>query len=187
MAKVYVFLADGLEEVEAVTPIDVLRRAGNEVVTVSIMGRKWIRGSHMIYLEADRMLQEVKCEDGDLFVLPGGGEGTKNLGSDRELAQILQTAYVSGKHIAAICAAPSIFGRLGFLESRKATVYPGMEGTLTGADYQDVPVVTDGNVTTGHGPGAAIDFALELVRIMNGADAALQLKKQMVFQHHTIV
>ncbi|MGN0361564.1 MAG: DJ-1 family glyoxalase III [Bilifractor sp.] len=187
MAKVYVFLADGLEEVEAITPVDVLRRAGNEVITVSIMGRKWIRGSHKIYLEADRMLQEVKCEDGDLFVLPGGGEGTKNLGACRELIQILQAAYISGKHVAAICAAPSIFGKLGFLESREATVYPGMEDTLTGATYQDVPVVTDDNVTTGHGPGAAFDFAFELVRIMNGAEAAAQLKKQMVFQHDTIV
>ena len=187
MAKVYVFLADGLEEVEAMTPVDVLRRAGNEVITVSVMGRKWIRGSHKIYLEADRLIQEVKCEDGDLYVLPGGGEGTKNLAENHDLAQILNSAYISGSHIAAICAAPSIFGKMGFLESRKATVYPGMEDTLIGAEYQDVPVVTDDNVTTGHGPGAAFDFAFELVRILNGEDSARELKKQMVFQHETAV
>ena len=95
----------------------------------------------------------------------------------------LKEKYDAGKHVAAICAAPSIFGSLGFLEGRDATVYPGMEDTLTGAAPQDVPAVTDGNVTTGHGPGAAIEFALELVRVLGGEEAREEIRKQVVFQH----
>lgn len=187
MAKVYSFWADGLEEIEALTPVDVLRRAGNDVTTVSIMGRKVIHGSHGIDVTADQLFEETDFSGGDLFILPGGSAGTQHLGDYAPLRKLLTDSYNAGKHVAAICAAPSVFGSLGFVKGRKAVVYPGMEDTLTGAAPLDVPAVTDGNVTTGHGPGASMDFALELVRVLNGEQAARKLKKQMVFQHDSVV
>ncbi|MCR4652353.1 MAG: DJ-1/PfpI family protein [Eubacterium sp.] len=187
MAKVYSFFADGFEEVEALTPVDLLRRTGNEVVTVSIMGHTQIHGSHGILIEADRCFEETAFDDGDLFILPGGGEGTQNLAAYKPLTDLLKKVYGEGKRVAAICAAPSIFGTLGFVNGKNATVYPGMEATLTGATALDQPVVTDGNVTTGHGPGAAFDFSLELVRLLNGDSVAAKLKEQTVFQHHSVV
>ncbi|MEE8886290.1 MAG: DJ-1 family glyoxalase III [Eubacteriales bacterium] len=187
MAKVFSFWADGLEEVEALTPVDVLRRAGNDVTTVSIMGRKTIHGSHGIDVAADQLFEETDFSAGDLFILPGGGKGTQLLSEYEPLMKLLKEKYGAGKNVAAICAAPSIFGKLGIVQGRKAVVYPGMENTLTGADPQDVPAITDGNVTTGHGPGASFDFAFELVRLMNGEKAAKQLKEQMVFQHDSVI
>lgn len=183
MAKVYSFWADGLEEVEAITPVDVLRRAGNEVVTVSIMGRLEIHGAHGIEVKADTLFEDEDFSDGDLFVLPGGGEGTQNLGQFKPLLNLLKEKYDKDKRVAAICAAPSVLASLGLVKGRKAVIYPGMEQMLTGADVLDVPTVTDGNVTTGHGPGAAFDFALELVRVLNGEGKAAALKKQLVYQH----
>ena len=185
MAKIYEFWADGLEEVEAITPVDFLRRAGNDVTTVSIMGRKKILGSHNIYLAADALFEDLSFEDGDLFILPGGGVGTRHLADHPGLSTLLEQVYRQGKRVAAICAAPSIFGSHGFVKGRKATVYPGMEHTLSGAQYMDVAAVTDGTVTTGHGPGAAMEFALELVRLMNGEAAEDKLREQLVFQRGT--
>ena len=183
MAAVFVFFADGLEEIEALTQVDLLRRAGNAVTTVSIMGKREIRGAHDITVIADLLLEEADFRGGDLFILPGGGEGTQNLKACKPLGELLKEKYAAGKRIAAICAAPSILGGLGLLEGKRATVYPGMEETLDGAQYQDVPAVTDGLITTGHGPGAAMDFGLELVRLLNGEQAAAELKKQLVYQH----
>lgn len=182
MAKVFEFWADGLEEVEAVTPVDFLRRAGNDVTTVSIMGRRKILGSHQINLEADALFEETDFSDGDLFILPGGGEGTRNLAAHKGLEQLLRSENQLGKHIAAICAAPSVLGQLGFLQGKKATVYPGMEHLLLGAQPQDTAAVTDGTITTGHGPGAAMEFALELVRILNGEKEEARLRDQLVFR-----
>ena len=119
MAKVYEFLADGLEEVEAITPVDFLRRAGNDVTTVSVMGQKKILGSHKIYLAADAVFEELSFEDGDLFILPGGGLGTRNLSEHKGLRELLNRAYKDGKRVAAICAAPSVFGSLGFVNGKK--------------------------------------------------------------------
>lgn len=186
MAKAYVFFADGLEEVEAITPVDLLRRAGNEVVTVSIMGHKKIRGGHDIYLAADAVFEEVDFSDADLCVLPGGGEGTKNLANHAGVAKVLKEQYAKGKNIAAICAAPSVFGSLGFLQGKRAVVYPGMEETLTGAEVCDAASVTDGQIVTGHGPGAAMEFALALVKLLNGETVAENLRKQLVFQHEPL-
>ena len=183
MANVYSFLADGMEEVEALAPVDLLRRAGNPVTTVSVMGRTQIRGSHNILLEADVLFEKADFSDGDLFLLPGGGEGTRNLEEFAPLMKLLRKKYEEGKHIAAICAAPKILAALGMLEGKKATIYPGMEDQLGGAIPQDVPAVTDGLITTGHGVGAALDFGLELVRVLNGDGAAADMKRQIVFQH----
>ncbi len=184
MAKIYTFLADGFEEIEALTPIDLLRRADNEVVTVSIMGRRLVHASHGVNIEADTLFEEAgDFADGELFILPGGGVGTQNLGSCEPLLALIKEKYAAGVRVAAICAAPSIFGKLGFLKGKKAIVYPGMEDTLEGAEVTHVPVVTDGNVTTGRACGAAYDFALELIRLMNGAEMAEKIKKQTVYPY----
>ena len=183
MAKVFVFFADGMEEIEGLAQVDLLRRAGNEVVSVSIMGRNEICCTHNVCIRADALFHETDFSEGDLFVLPGGGEGTQNLGACGSLCDLLKEKHAAGKRIAAICAAPSVLAALGLLNGKKATVYPGMESQLDGAIYQDVPAVTDGLVTTGHGPGAAIDFGLELIRQINGEDKAAEIKKQLVYQH----
>lgn len=183
MAKVYVFFADGLEEVEALTPTDLLRRAGDDVTTVSIMGEKQITGGHDIKIKADICFEDVDCSDADLLILPGGGVGTENLEAHEALRALLIEHFNAGKHVAAICAAPRYFGALGFLSGKKAVVYPGLEDRLTGADVQQVPAVTDGNVTTGHGPGAATDFAFELIRVLHGEDEVRRIKEEFVYPY----
>lgn len=183
MAAVYLFMADGLEEVEALTQVDVLRRAGDHVTTVSIMDSKRILGAHDITIRADEKFEDVDFSDGDLFILPGGGAGTEHLENHEGLRKLLKKKYEEGKHLAAICAAPRYFGALGFLKGKKAVVYPGLEDRLTGADVQQVPTVTDGNITTGHGPGAAIDFAFELVRVLHGDEIVRQLKEEFVYPY----
>ena len=183
MANVFVFFANGMEEIEAITPVDLLRRAGNPVTTVSVTGEKMIRGAHGIMIEADAVFEKTDFDSGDLFILPGGGEGTQNLAAHAPLGALLTKMEKEGKHIAALCAAPSVLAKLGLLEGKKATIYPTVADELQGATYLDVPAITDGLITTGHGPGAALEFALELVRVMNGALAAEELKKQVVFQH----
>lgn len=182
MAKIYVFLADGCEEIEALTPVDLLRRAGHEVCTVSIMGRKQICGSHKIEITADALLEEIDCGSGDVFLLPGGMPGTKYLGDCGKLTALLLDKNQEGKRIAAICAAPSVLGKLGMLRGKKAVCYPGFEEQLAGAEVLEVPAVTDGNITTARGVGAAMDFALELVKNLDGEKAAGELASQVVYK-----
>ena len=168
MAKIYVFLADGCEEIEALTPVDLLRRAGEDVCTVSIMGRKEV---------TDETIEEGEFDDGDMLVLPGGMPGTLNLAGNETLAALIRSYDDQGKKLAAICAAPSILGVMGILKDKNAVCFPGFEEKLAGANVLDVPAVTDKNVTTGRGMGAATDFALELIRVLQGEDKA----KEIVF------
>ena len=183
MAKIYVFLADGCEEIEALTPVDLLRRSGDEVVTVSIMEKKTIVSAHGIKIKADAKYEKTDFSDGDVFFLPGGGVGTENLENHDPLRNLLLAKAGDGKHIAAICAAPRFLGALGLLQGRKAIVYPGLEERLIGADVTDVPAVTDGNITTGRGPGAAADFGFELVRVLHGEDAVRKLKTEFTYPY----
>ena len=176
MAKIYVFLADGCEEIEALTPVDLLRRAGNEVCTVSVMGRQTVCGSHGIAIGADAILEEASLADGDLFVLPGGMPGTKHLLENQTLAALLEQKYGEGKRLAAICAAPSILGEMDLLKGRTATCYPGFEDMLHGASHTLQGVVTDGNITTARGLGYALDLGLELVRLLLGSQHAAGLR-----------
>ena len=182
MAKVYSFFADGLEEIEALTPVDLLRRAGHEVKTVSIMKRSSIRGAHNIYMEADAIFEDTDFADGDLFILPGGGEGSQNLDAHEGVHALLKEKLAAGKRIAAICAAPMVFGHLGLLEGKQAVIYPGMEAELVGATPVDVPAVTDGAITMGRGPGASFDFALELIRVLDGEEKAEEIRAQVVYK-----
>ena len=184
MAKAFIFMADGCEEIEALTPVDLLRRAGVDVCTVSIMGRQTIEGAHKIKFEADVLFEEADFSDGEVFMLPGGMPGTTNLATYEPLIQLLKNKNNEGKHLAAICAAPAVvLGLNDFLRGRKAVCFPGMEEKLLGAEVLELPVVTDGNITTSRGMGTAIAYGLELVRILKGEEAASTLKSSIVYGH----
>lgn len=182
MSEVSLFLADGFEEIEGLTVVDILRRAGIEVEMVSIMGRKEIKGAHQICLNADVVMEEADFSQTKMLVLPGGMPGTLYLKEKETLRELLKQFNCEGKQIAAICAAPTVFGDLGLLEGKKAVCYPGMEEGLTGAEVSCEAVVTDGNITTSRGMGTAIDFALRLVGILRDELAAEKLAEQIVYK-----
>ena len=169
MAKVYAFLADGLEEVECLAVVDVLRRSGVEVTD-----RK-VTGSHGIELGTDALFEDVNPDVADVLFLPGGMPGTNNLKAHMGLRAAVECANKQGRRIAAICAAPSILGSMGLLKGRTATCYPGFEDQLTGVSYTSQGVVTDGNITTGRGLGFALDMGLELIRLLQGPQQAQKI------------
>ena len=135
MSKVFAFLADGLEEVECLAVVDVLRRAGAEVTLVSVTGSREITGSHHIHFQADALFDETAAEDADVLFLPGGMPGTNTLKAHEGLKNAICKANKQGRRIAAICAAPSILGEMGLLKGRTATCYPGFEDKLEGVSY----------------------------------------------------
>ena len=146
-----------------------------------ITGQKQINGAHKIIVEADRLFEETDFSDGDMLVLPGGMPGTLNLAGNETLAALIRSYDDQGKKLAAICAAPSILGVMGILKDKNAVCFPGFEEKLAGANVLDVPAVTDKNVTTGRGMGAATDFALELIRVLQGEDKAKEMAEKIVF------
>lgn len=182
MKKVCVFMADGFEEIEGLTVVDILRRAGIETETISVMGRKQISGSHKILVEADKLFEEAEIEEADMLVLPGGMPGTLNLKAHEGLREQILAFDRQGKYVAAICAAPSILSELGLLKGKKVCAYPSFEDELDCAEVLKVPAVTDGNVTTGRGMGAAIPFALKLTEILCGAEKAEEIRKSVVYE-----
>lgn len=181
MSKVYVFLADGFEEIEGLTVVDLLRRAKVETEMVSIMAAKQVKGSHGIEVTADSMFADNDYSDADILVLPGGMPGTLNLGNHEGLCDLLKKHYGEDKKIAAICAAPSVFGQLGFLNGRAATCYPGFESKLEGAIVCAAKVAVDGNVTTAKGMGAAIDFSLKLIEQLAGKETAAEISEGIIY------
>lgn len=183
MAKVYIFLAEGFEEVEALTTIDLLRRAGVEVVMTSIMDKKEVTGANNITVVAEKFFGDIDASDADMLILPGGQPGTTNLGNYKPLTDLLTDWNKAGKKLAAICAAPTVYGGLGFLEGKNATCYPGCEGMLTGAKTSTQRVVTDGNITTSRGIGTAISFSLELISILVSTDKASAVAEEIVYGH----
>ena len=182
MSKVYVFMADGTEEVEALTVVDLLRRAKVDVVTVSVMGRKQIISSHNIGIETDELYGESDYADGDMIVLPGGMPGTTHLKNHEELRKVLFAYKDAGKYLAAICAAPSVYGWNGMLEGKKATCYPGFEEELKGAVVTKEKVVTDGQFITSQGLGTAIDFSLELITLLVNKETADTIAKGIQYR-----
>lgn len=182
MGKVYVFLADGFEEIEGLTVVDLLRRAGADTVTVSINGTKTVCGSHKIKVGADITFEETDFADADLLVLPGGMPGTTHLAEHAGLTSLLKKTDAAEGGLAAICAAPTVFGDMGLLAGKKAVCYPGLEGRLAGAEVGTCSVVTDGHITTSRGMGTAIDFGLELVRRLFGQQKADDLAKSVVYR-----
>ena len=182
MSKAYVFMADGTEEVEALTVIDLLRRAGVNVVTVSVMQEKKIISSHNIGIEADELYGESDYMDGDMIVLPGGMPGTTHLKNHEELRKVLFAYKDAGKYLAAICAAPSVYGANGMLEGKKAICYPGFEEELKGAIVTGAGVVTDGQFITSKGLGTAIDFSLELITLLVNKETADNIAKAVQYR-----
>ncbi len=182
MSRIAMFLADGFEEIEGLTSVDMCRRAGIEVVTVSIMDDKLIKGSHGIRLFADEMFTAGGYGDFDMLVLPGGGLGTQNLEKHEGLAKELKEAADKGKYIAAICAAPRVLGNMGLLEGKQATCYPGNEKFLKGAEYHpELKALRDGKYITSRGMGAAIEFASEIIAALEGPDKAKEILTQIQF------
>ena len=180
MKKVFIFLADGFEEIEAIAPIDILRRAELDVVTVSISDSKTVTGAHGIKVEADQLFTETTFGENDYYVLPGGYDGMLNLSAHQGVNELLTKQHSEGKKLAAICASPSVLGKLGILEGKEAICYPGFEGKLTGAVISKKSVVEDGNVITGKGPGVAVQFALKIVESLKGKETASQVSDSLM-------
>lgn len=183
VSRVCVFLADGFEEIEGLTVVDILRRAGVETTMVSVTEERMVAGSHQIPIQADVCLKDADFAETEALVLPGGMPGTLHLGECKALAELLLQFHREGKKVAAICAAPSVLGELGILEGKKACCYPGFEERLTGASVVFDKVAVDGNVTTGRGMGTAIPFALALVEQLVSKEKAMELKKGIIYGH----
>ena len=179
--KAIIVLAEGFEEIEAVTPADILRRAGVAVELVGLEGME-VRGAHGIVFKTDRLLGEE--EEVDAVILPGGLPGAENLAASEKLAQVLRRQVKAGKLVAAICASPGlVLGWHGIMDGRRGTCYPGFEGHFgTGAEYVEEPVVLDDKVMTSRGPGTAFAFGLALARELAGAEAAERLRQGMVYE-----
>lgn len=182
MSKAYIFFANGTEEVEALTVVDILRRAGVEIKMVSTTGDIMVTSSHDVTIKMDMLLDEVD-ESADMLVLPGGIPGVPNLLSNQALCDIIyKYNELDGKYLAAICAAPTIYGKLGLLKGKKACCYPGMEDELIDAKVCTDSVSVDGRFITSRGLGTAIDFALTLTAILAGQEKADALATKIVYR-----
>lgn len=181
MAKVGIFMADGCEEIEALTVVDMLRRAGIEIEMISITGNEKINGAHGIRIISDIMKENADYKSYDGIILPGGMPGTLNLGND-EMVQRVIKKFSENKLIAAICAAPSVLGMAGLLKGKKATCYPSFEEKLLGATCVEDSVVTDGNVITSRGMGTAIDFSLAIIKYFLGEEKAQEMSKSIIYR-----
>ena len=179
MPKSLVFLATGFEEIETVTIVDVLRRAGVDV-TVAGLTPNTVEGKHGMKIVPDKHIDDTKVEDFDAIIVPGGNPGYKNLRKDPRVINMVKTAFDSGKLVAAICAAPAVLSDAGILKGKECTIYPGMENELEnggGKPKQDT-VVVDGNIITSRGPATALPFALKLAEKLAGKQAAEAVSKK---------
>ena len=181
MSKVYVFLADGFEEIEGLTVVDILRRAGIDISMISINGKKKVTGAHGIALDTDEDIVQCDLDKLDMLVLPGGMPGTMNLAACEKLTEALKKADQEKRGIAAICAAPSVLGACGILNGKKATCHPGFEEKLTGASVSYDNVVTDGNVITSRGMGTCIEFAGAIIAALKDKATADAVKEAIIY------
>ena len=177
---VYLFLANGFEEIEALCPLDLLRRAGVEVTTVGINGAETVMGAHGICVHADLPDTMYRDSKPEMIILPGGMPGAKNLDESRVVDTALRAAASSGAYLAAICAAPMVLGHRGYLEGKKAICFPGFESELAGASLSDERVVRDGNIITAAGMGVALEFGLALVAALKGDEIADRLRRTVL-------
>jgi 4-methyl-5(b-hydroxyethyl)-thiazole monophosphate biosynthesis len=182
MKKVLIHLADGFEEIEAITPVDVLRRAGCEVITISVTGKNEVTSARGVTIVADKHFVEADYEHADLILLPGGQPGSDNLNRHEGLKKQIKTFHEQGKMIAAICAAPLVLGSTGILKGKKATCFPGTEPRLTGATCTGNTIEVDGNIITGKGPGVALKFSLTLAEMLVGKAKADEIRKAMIVE-----
>lgn len=178
---VYVLLGTGFEEVEAIAPVDLLRRAGIPVLTVGVDG-KAVTGGHGITVEADITLEQIDLTELEMIVLPGGLGGVATARSSQAALDALTFAYENDKYVAAICAGPTVLAELGIIGSRKATCYPGCEGGMGDASLEESACVTHGKLITGASAGCAIHFALGLIEALRGKEEAQRIKKQIVIR-----
>ena len=184
MAKVYVFMADGFEDVEALIPVDVLRRGGVEVVTVSTTEFPSVESAHGVSIETDLLFEQCDFSDADLLMLPGGMPGASNLFAHEGVCNAVKAQAAAGKKVSAICAAPAVvLAPLGILDGKRATCYPGFESALEKATYTGDLVTVDGNVTTAEGPAAAFPYAYELLAQLTDKQTADQVAEGMRYKH----
>ncbi len=182
MTKIAVFMADGCEEIEALTVVDILRRAGITTDMLSVRGGQMIAGSHGILFSSDLALFEADLSAYDGVVLPGGLTGTKNLKKSQAVTETVRKFMAEGKLVAAICAAPSALGAAGILDGKHATSYPGFEDQMPGCIYETDSVVCDGNLITSRGMGTAIDFALAILAYLQDAGAAKKMAEKIMYR-----
>ena len=183
MAKIFEFLAEGFEEIEALTPVDILRRGGQEIYTVSITGSLWVKSSHDITVRADMLFEEAMLDDADLLLLPGGMPGSVNLNNHEGVRLALLAHEERGGRIGAICAAPMVLGSLGLLRGRRATCAPGFETYLEGAEYTHELCTVDGNIITAEGPAASFPYAYTLLSLFADSETVRTLQHKMQFLH----
>ena len=179
---VYIHFAEGFEEIEAISTVDVLRRAEIPVKTVSVTGTNNVTGGHGITVQTDLLFEEVDYNNASMIILPGGMPGASNLEAHEGLKKQILAFAEKNKPIGAVCAAPYVLGKLGVLNGKKAVCYPGYETHLKGADVGYSPAVIDGNIVTGRGPGPAIKFALKIVELLKSKDIADQVAKKMLVE-----
>ena len=181
MKKAAVLLADGFEEIEALTAVDLLRRARIYVDTVSISDEYMVAGAHGINVQTEDLFGEVDFEEFDMVVLPGGMPGTANLEAHPGVKKVVRAFCEGGKYVGAICAAPSILGNMGLLKGKRAICYPFFEEKLSGAVLVKAPVVQDGNIITSRGMGTAIDFGLKLVEVLSDKLKADEVAESIIY------
>jgi protein deglycase len=182
MKSAFVHFAEGFEEIEAITIIDVLRRAEISTEMISITGKLAVTGAHDITVHTDLLFEEADYSEAEILILPGGLPGANNLNAHEGLKKKLLEFNNEGKPVAAICAAPLVLGGLNILQDREAACYPGFESKLLGARISEQPAIKSKNVITGRGPGAALNFALEIVAELRGKKLADQLSGGMLVQ-----
>lgn len=176
---IYLFLAEGFEEIEAIAPIDIFRRAGLNVTTISITGDKAVTGAHGITVLADNMFENQNFDSNSLLFLPGGIPGTTNLDNHAGLKELVKLQAENSGKIAAICAAPSILGKLELLTNKEAICYPGFENQLYNATLSEKNIVSSGNIYTAKAAGVALEFALTIVSQLKGSDMATTIRNAM--------
>lgn len=182
MKKIGIFMADGCEEIEGLTVVDIVRRAKMEIVMISITGKREVTSSHQVTFLTDALAAEVDYDTLDGIVLPGGMPGTLNLQEDETVNKVIRQFATEGRLVCAICAAPSVLGAADVLEGKWATCHPGFEEKLTGAKVEEKEVVVDGNVITSRGMGTAIPFALSLVSQLVSEEKAQELAQSIIFK-----
>lgn len=184
MAKVYEFLADGFEEIEALAPVDILRRGGVDAKTVSVMGRREVTSSHGVTVVADLLIEDCgDFADADMMLLPGGMPGATNLCDNDGVREAVMHQNDRGRRIGAICAAPMVLGSLGLLVGKKATCSPGFEKYMTGATYTAELFTVDGNIITGEGPCATLPYAYKILSFFASEEVVKKLQKGMQYAH----
>lgn len=182
MKTFYLFLAEGFEEMEALTQVDILRRAGMPIKTVSVTGVLTVTGAHGVPVIADMVFEELNEDDIEMIILPGGMPGTTNLDKHEGLSKLIMDFAAAGKPLSAICAAPMVFGKRGLLKGKRVTCYPGFEKYLEGAEFTAGKLNIDGNFITAKGPGIASDFGFAIVEKYQGIEKVWDLKQQMIVE-----